>query len=138
MRRIRRRDTKPELALRKELTRRGLRYRVDYPRLPGRPDIVFVGRKLAVFVDGEFWHGKKLTAERMSAMEPYWQRKIERNMARDRRVNDELAGKGWTVIRVTDRAVLCQTRNVAAYVERAFDHRFSGYRPPGVELHRIV
>lgn len=89
MRRIRRRDTKPELVLRRELTRRGLRYRVDFGRLPGRPDIVFVGRKLAVFVDGEFSHGRKLTPSRLKEMKPYWREKIARNVGRDVRTNDE-------------------------------------------------
>ena len=136
MRRIRRRDTKPELALRGELTRRGLRYRLDYGRAPGRPDIAFVGRKLAVFVDGEFWHGKKLSAERMKQMSSYWQRKIERNVARDRRVNNELTSIGWTVVRVTDRAVRDRIEQIGSYIERAMDNRFRGYRPPGIELHR--
>ena len=136
MRRIRRRDTKPELALRSELFRRGLRYRLDYGRAPGRPDIAFVGRKLAVFVDGEFWHGKKLSAERMTKMSPYWQSKIERNMDRDRRVNRELTRNGWTVIRVTDRMICTRVEQIGAYVERATRNQFRGYRPPGVELYR--
>ena len=105
MRRIRSRDTKPELALRKELYRRGFRYRVDYAQAPGRPDIAMVGRRLAIFVDGEFWHGKKLSEERLSEMSEYWQRKISRNVERDRRINNDLGDQGWTVIRVTDRAV---------------------------------
>ena len=96
MRRIRRKDTKPEMMLRKELYRRGLRYRVDYSKAPGRPDIAIVGRKLAIFVDGEFWHGKKHTAERYAEMTEYWRTKIARNMDRDRRVNDELQDLGWT------------------------------------------
>ena len=54
---IKSRDTRPELALRKELWRRGLRYRKNYKRLPGKPDIVFLGVRLAVFCDGDFWHG---------------------------------------------------------------------------------
>lgn len=136
MRRIRRRDTKPELALRGELTRRGLRYLLDYGRAPGRPDIAFVGSRLAVFVDGEFWHGKKLSAERMLEMSQYWQRKIARNVARDRLVNDELTSIGWTVIRVTDRAVRERIEQIGAYIERAKHNRFRGYRPPGIELHR--
>ena len=83
MRRIRRKDTKPELTLRKELYRRGLRYRVDYAGAPGRPDIAMVGRKLAIFVDGEFWHGKKLSEERLSPRcRSYWQKKIRRNVER--------------------------------------------------------
>ena len=136
MRRIRRRDTKPELALRYELARRGLRYRLDYGRAPGRPDIAMVGRRLAIFVDGEFWHGKKLSLERMAEMLPYWQRKIERNVARDVRVNRELVESGWTVIRVTDRAIRARIEQIGAYIERAASNRYRGYRPPGLELHR--
>ena len=136
MRRIRRRDTKPELALRGELTRRGLRYRLDYGHVPGRPDIAFVGYKIAVFVDGEFWHGKKLSPERMTEMSLYWQHKIERNVARDHRVNGELTGVGWTVIRVTDRALRGRMEQIGAYIERATLQKFRGYRPPGIELYR--
>ena len=136
MRRIHRRDTKPELALRKELSRRGLRYRLDYRRLPGTPDIVMVGRRLAIFVDGEFWHGKKHTPERYAQISDYWRDKIERNMQRDRRVNAELTGLGWTVIRITDRAVQRDLHRVGDYIERAAQHRFRGFRPPGVELWR--
>ena len=133
MRRIRRQDTKPELALRKELTRRSLRSRVDYGRLPSRPDVVFVGRKLAIFVDGEFWHGRKLMPDRLKEMKPYWQQKIARNVARDARTNDQLPSRGWTVVRVTDRAV---SSKVASYLEHAIGHRFRGHRPGGVFLYR--
>lgn len=136
MRRIRRRDTGPELALRRELTRRGLRYRLDYPKAEGRPDIALVGRRIAVFVDGEFWHGKKLSPQRFSQMSEYWRKKIQRNMERDRRVNAALTEAGWTVIRITDRAVATRLTQVGAFVERAAQHRFRGYRPPGVELMR--
>ena len=136
MRRIRRKDTKPELALRKELFRRGLRYRVDYAKAPGRPDIAMVGRKLAIFVDGEFWHGKKHTAERYAEMTEYWRDKIARNMDRDRRVNAELRDIGWTVIRVTDRAVNGDVSVIADFVETAAREQFDVYPPPGVELLR--
>ncbi len=136
MRRIRSRDTKPELALRKELYRRGFRYRVDYEKAPGRPDIAMVGRKLAIFVDGEFWHGKKHTAERYAEMTKYWRTKIARNMDRDRRVNCELRDLGWTVIRVTDRAVNGDVSAVADFVESATRGCFAMYPPSGIELHR--
>ena len=138
MRRIRRKDTKPEIALRKELFRRGLRYRVDYASVPGRPDIALVGRKLAIFVDGEFWHGKKHTAERYAEMTEYWRTKIARNMDRDRRVNGELHNLGWTVIRVTDRAVLHDVSVVADFVEDAAMDLFQMYPPPGIEMHRAA
>lgn len=136
MRRVRRKDTKPEVSLRKELYRRGLRYRVDYPRAPGRPDIAMVGRKLAIFVDGEFWHGKKHTAERYAEMTEYWRSKIARNMERDLRVNSELQDLGWTVIRVTDRAVLGDVSTIAEFVGDVAHGRFEMYPPPGVEIMR--
>ena len=136
MRRIHRRDTKPELALRKELHGRGFRYRVDYAKAPGRPDIAIVGRKLAIFVDGEFWHGKKHTAERYAEMTEYWRTKIARNMERDRRVNDELRDLGWTIIRVTDRAVNGDVSTIADFVESAAAGRFDTYPPQGIEFHR--
>ena len=123
MRRVRRKDTAPELALRRELTRRGMRYRVDYARAPGRPDLALVGRRVAVFVDGEFWHGKKLSAERLAAMPEYWRRKIERNVERDARVNDELCALGWTVIRITDRAIARDLTGAADVVEQAASSR---------------
>ena len=136
MSRIRRRDTKPELALRRELSRRGLRYRLDYAGAPGRPDIAFPGKKIAVFIDGEFWHGKQTSPERLAEMSPYWQRKLRRNMERDRHVNFLLTLRGWTVIRVTDRAVKERIERVGAFVERAHAGENRGYRPPGVEAHR--
>ncbi len=136
MRRVRRKDTKPELSLRRELYRRGLRYRIDYSRAPGRPDIAMVGRKLAVFVDGEFWHGKKHTAERYAEMTEYWRTKIARNMERDLRVNRELRDLGWTVIRVTDRAVLGDVSTIADFVGDVAQGRFETYPPPGVEIMR--
>lgn len=134
MRRVRRRDTAPELALRRELTRRGMRYRVDYARAPGRPDVALVGRRVAVFVDGEFWHGKKLSAERLAEMPQYWQRKIERNVERDARVDDELCALGWTVIRITDRAIGRDLQGAADIVEQAALHHPIGTRPDGVDV----
>ena len=136
MRRVRRRDTAPELALRRELTRRSMRYRVDYARAPGRPDVALVGRRVAVFVDGEFWHGKKLSAERLADMPQYWRRKIERNVKRDAQVNDELRALGWTVIRITDRAVGRDLQGAADVIEQAALHHPIGTTPDGVEIRK--
>ena len=72
----------------------------------------------------------------VAEMTEYWRNKIQRNMERDRRVNAALTGAGWTVIRVTDRAVMSRLTQVGAFVERAAQRRFRGYRPPGVELLR--
>ena len=97
---------------------------VDYAKAPAVQDIAIVGRKLAIFVDGEFWHGKKHTAERYAEMTEYWRTKIARNMERDRRVNDELRDLGWTIIRVTDRAVNGDVSAIADFVESAAAGRF--------------
>src|SRR5438876_781648 len=90
-----RRDTRPELSLRKALWGLGLRYRIDDPRLPGRPDIVFRGAKVVVFCDGDFWHGRDWSRKRArlakGANPRYWIAKIDRNRRRDRRVARELA-----------------------------------------------
>ena len=133
-------DTKPEMALRRELSRRGLRYRVDYSRASGRPDLAMVGRRLAIFVDGEFWHGKKLSAARLAEMPEYWQRKIRRNADRDIRVNAALISEGWTVVRITDRAISRDLSGVANFVERtAMGQRCGVEHPdpeyPGIEIH---
>jgi len=117
MSRVRGTDTKPEVTLRRELWRRGLRFRKSYARLPGRPDIAFTRARVAVFVDGEFWHGHKLSEERMQYMTPYWQQKIARNVARDGRVNAELKDLGWSVLRFGERDVLRRLNQVADEIE---------------------
>jgi DNA mismatch endonuclease, patch repair protein len=104
----RKRDTRPELALRSELHRRGLRYRVDAKPLEGlrcRADIVFRRQKLAVFVDGCFWHGcsEHGTAPRTNAS--YWTAKIARNVERDQVNGEKLTAAGWSVIRVWEHEV---------------------------------
>lgn len=102
MSRIRRRDTKPELALRAALRANGLvGYRIDRKTLPGRPDISFGRAKVAVFVDGAFWHGHP-SAYTLGKSGVYWDEKIARNMARDRAADEALAAMGWTVLRFWD------------------------------------
>ncbi len=103
MRRNPRRDTGPELAVRSELHRRGLRFRKDLPlRVPGRvvrPDVVFTRARLAVFVDGCFWHRCPEHGNVPRANGAYWQPKLERNVARDRAVDAVLCEAGWRVLR---------------------------------------
>ena len=103
MRRNPRRDTGPEVALRSELHRRGLRFRKDLPlRPPGRvvrPDVVFPAARLAVFVDGCFWHAGPLHGNQPRANAAYWRPKLKRNVARDRAVDAALAAAGWHVLR---------------------------------------
>lgn len=103
MSKVRNRDTDAEMALRREIHRRGLRYRVNL-RIPGvgraRPDIVFTRRKVAVFVDGRFWHRCPDHASFPTVNADWWNAKLERNVRRDRATDEDLARAGWTVIRV--------------------------------------
>jgi DNA mismatch endonuclease, patch repair protein len=102
MSRIRRRDTKPELALRRAVWARGLRgYRIDSRKLPGRPDLSWGRSKVAVFVDGAFWHGHPSAFTRGKSG-AYWDEKIARNVARDRVADRALREMGWIVIRLWD------------------------------------
>lgn len=104
MRANRRRDSKPEVALRSELHRRGYRFRVDFPvaiesgRV--RPDLVFPKRKVAVFVDGCFWHSCPQHATQPKKNSSYWTAKLEENVHRDRRHSRELEAMGWKVLRI--------------------------------------
>jgi DNA mismatch endonuclease (patch repair protein) len=97
------RDTSPELLLRKILTSYGLRYRLHSSSVLGRPDVVFSKNKVAVFCDGDFWHGrnwKDRKARQLKVRRDFWVNKIESNIARDRKVNRWLKKNGWTVIRI--------------------------------------
>ena len=97
-----RRDTKPELAVRRILHASGLRYRVDLAPLKGyrrRADVVFTRRRIAVFIDGCFWHGCPQHYRVPGTNVDYWQPKIERNVQRDAETSLALAEAGWTVLR---------------------------------------
>lgn len=101
MGKIRGKNTKPELFFRKALWKRGIRYRVDNKKLPGKPDVSIQKYKLAIFIDGEFWHGYNWP-ERKKALKSnrgFWVPKIERNMQRDREVNKQLEEMNYTVFR---------------------------------------
>lgn len=99
----RRVDTKPEVAVRRALHRAGLRFRKDYrldlDGLRVRPDVVFTRRKVAVFVDGCFWHSCPAHGKRPSRNADYWLPKLERNVERDRQQDAALRAHGWHVIR---------------------------------------
>jgi DNA mismatch endonuclease (patch repair protein) len=115
MSRIRSRDTKPELALRRALHARGVRgWRCHIKELPGNPDLAFTRWHVAVFVDGCFWHGHPdfFTPGKSGA---YWDAKIARTKERDRLANEALREAGWTVIRLWDFEI---EQNLQACVER--------------------
>jgi len=108
MRANRKTDTTPEVKLRSALHRRGLRFRKNLLlRLPSvrvRPDVVFPARKIAIFVDGCFWHRCREHGVRPHSNSAYWQQKLDRNVARDIRVTALLRDAGWKVIRVWEHS----------------------------------
>lgn len=119
MKRQGRRDTRPEMSLRRELWRRGLRYRVDTPPLPGlrrRADVVFARARVAVFVDGCFWHLCPDHATAPKANGAWWSAKLGANVARDRDTDRRLAEDGWTVLRIWEHESVV---DAADRVERA-------------------
>ena len=118
-------DTKPELLLRKELWHRGLRYRKNYKKLYGKPDIVFLGAKIAVFVDGKMWHGYDWKNQKndFKSRREYWIPKIERNIEHDYEVTQELIALDWLVLRFWDFEVRKNLQDWADKVQRAYDNR---------------
>ena len=107
---IRGKDTSIEVKLRKELWKKGIRYRKNYRKLPGRPDIVLTKYKIAIFCDSEFFHGKdwdELKPRLEKGKNPgYWIKKIERNIARDAEKDKLLRFEGWTVIHFWGKDIL--------------------------------
>lgn len=126
MQRNRRRDTAPELALRSLLHQRGMRFRVDLPiqvarGRPVRPDIVFTRARVAVFVDGCFWHGCPIHGTTPTTRAEYWIPKIDANHERDARNTKALEGDGWRVIRIWEHedVVDAATRITSAVYEHS-------------------
>jgi DNA mismatch endonuclease (patch repair protein) len=137
MSRIRGKDTQPELMLRRALYALGYRYRLHQKGLPGRPDLVFIGRKKAIWVHGCFWHWHPdescSIAKIPKSRQEYWRAKFTRNRARDQRTQQELQAKGWSVMAVWE----CQLRPnvIAKTVELVcgFLDNAPGYSPPSIE-----
>ncbi|HVI31567.1 DNA mismatch endonuclease Vsr [Phenylobacterium sp.] len=116
MRRVKGRDTTPEMKVRKALTRLGTRYRLHRKDLPGNPDIVLPGRRLALFVHGCFWHGHDCArgARVPKQNRDYWIAKVARNVARDERTRAELAAQDWRVETLWE----CELKDPAALEAR--------------------
>lgn len=108
MRKIRSDNTKAEVLLRKSLWFAGVRYRKNFKKLPGSPDIAITKNRLAIFIDGEFWHGRNWETEKqkIKSNQAYWVPKIERNIERDLENNKALVSMGFTVIRFWENEVL--------------------------------
>lgn len=99
MSRVRQRDTDLERSVRSELHRAGYRFRKHVTTLPGRPDLVFPSHRIAIFIDGDFWHGYRLSTWKHK-LQPFWLQKIEENRRRDVCNFRKLRRRGWTVLRL--------------------------------------
>lgn len=117
---VRGKDSKAELALRRALHARGLRYRLHARDVFGHPDLVIRSRRLAVFVDGDMWHGNEHRRRGLASLADlfptrteWWVAKIQRNMRRDQEVNDRLKSEGWTVVRIWESEVLQDPQKTA-------------------------
>ncbi len=123
MQRIKAKETSIEVKLRKSLWNKGYRYRKNYDRLPGKPDIVLTKYKIAIFCDSEFFHGKdwEVLKPRLekSNNSQYWIRKISRNRERDDEINKRLLFEGWTVIRFWGKEIAKNTDECVRVIEEA-------------------
>ncbi len=137
MQHIRSKDTKPEVVLRKALWHKGYRYKKNYKDLPGKPDIVLTKQRICIFVDSEFFHGKGFESEYESKKykslreqlthgnnSEFWLKKIQKNMDRDREVDAELKGLGWTVLRFWSKDAIRKTEECIQVIE---EYIFSNY-----------
>lgn len=120
MQRVKNKGSKIEMLLCKELWARGLRYRKNVNRICGKPDIAFIGKKVAVFCDSEFWHGHNWGERKndFKSRQEFWIPKIERNMERDREVTERLESEGWTVIRFWGNEIKKKTAECADAIEK--------------------
>lgn len=121
MGKIRGKNTKPELAFRKALWQSGYRYRIDYKKLIGKPDIALKKYRTVIFIDGEYWHGYNWEErkEKIKTNRDFWIPKIERNMQRDEEVNKALKEKGYKVFRFWETEI---KKNLDECLEEVLDH----------------
>ncbi|SKA87551.1 T/G mismatch-specific endonuclease [Caloramator quimbayensis] len=125
MQAIKGKDTKIEIMLRQKLWEKGYRYRKNYKNLPGRPDIVFLRLKIAIFCDSEFWHGYNWEdkKKRLGTNREFWIKKIETNMERDKKVNEKLISDGWIVLRFWETEIKKNPDNCIKIIEEAIQQR---------------
>ena len=125
MRAVKNKDTTIEIMLRKELWTRGLRYRKNCTRITGKPDIVFIGKKVAVFCDSEFWHGYdwEHKKEEIKSNKDFWIPKIERNIQRDAEVTKTVTDDGWIVLRFWGKDIKKKLSECADIIEKAVNLR---------------
>lgn len=119
MKQVKNKDTKIEILLRTELWNRGLRYRKNVRKIIGKPDLAFIGKKIAVFCDSEFWHGYDWENRKkdFKSHQDFWIPKIERNIARDKEVTEILQQQGWIVLRFWGKEIQSDVSRCADIIE---------------------
>ena len=125
MRQVKNKNSKIEVLLRQELWDRGLRYRKNVNRIYGKPDIAFIGKKIAVFCDSEFWHGYNWNVKQndIKSHREFWIPKIEKNIERDKKVNDALEANGWRVLRFWGKEIKKNVEACADLIVEALKER---------------
>lgn len=119
-------DTRPEVLLRKALWKEGIRYRINYKGIPGKPDIAITKHRIAIFCDGDFWHGHNWALRGYGSFEQeltrysaYWQEKLLRNVERDEENNRALRSAGWTVLRFWESDIKTRLEECVDQVKEA-------------------
>jgi len=127
MRQVKCKDSQIEILLRKELWKRGYRYRKNVTSVFGKPDIIFSRERIAVFCDSEFWHGFRWEEKKyeIKSRREFWIPKIERTIERDKEVTRFLKKEGWKVIRFWGKEIIRNTGKCANTIEKAILHRRS-------------
>jgi DNA mismatch endonuclease (patch repair protein) len=125
MKQVKNKDSQIELALRRELWHRNMRYRKNVNTIFGKPDIVFTGKKIAVFVDSEFWHGYQweIRKDDIKSNQSFWIPKIERNIQRDVEVTEHLKNNGWLVLRFWGKDIKHDLTACADKIEQVYRER---------------
>lgn len=125
MQQVKCKDSEIEMLLRNALWQKGLRYRKNVKSVYGNPDIVFIGKKVAVFCDSEFWHGYDWEHRKQDfkVRQDFWIPKIERNMQRDKEVTEKLEADGWKVLRFWGKAIKTNVADCVDKIEKAVKQR---------------
>ena len=142
MAKVHSRDTAVELLLRKALREKGMRYRLCQAKLPGKPDIVLTSKKIAIFIDGDYWHGGQWYRRNLSSLEEqfrvsdskkleYWTKKIRKNMDRDADSTSALLSEGWQVIRFWESDI---ERNLEGCIQIIIDAANNNEQPASSTL----
>lgn len=137
MSRVKGKDTGLETRVRSELHKRGLRFRKHLRELPGKPDIVFTRARVAVFLDGDFWHGYEFSTWQDS-VSPFWKSKIAKTIERDRKYDRQIRDMGWTVIRLWQHEIEQDFESSIKHITSAVDVKSTASMDPHHRIQRAT